>query len=126
MKLKFNTFFILLIILFQDILTKDASFLDKRIYPKRKSIKGLQPDGQDPGPLIGNAVHTVSFNFVWFDWQPEFKYDTCSSNEFKFSNFCYKLNTGIIEKIKKYTDSEIMVTAVVYGVPQWARRGSCY
>ena len=126
MKLKFNTFFILLIILFQKILTKDGSFIDKRKYPNRKSIKGLQPDGQDPGPIIGNAVHTVAFNFVWLDWQPEFKNIPCSSNEYSYNNYCYKLIPSIIEQVKKYTESEVMVTAIVYGVPKWARRGPCY
>ena len=125
MKLKFNTFFILLIILFQNILTKDASFLDKRKYPNRKSIKGVQPDGQDIGQIIGNAVHTVAYNFVWLYWQPTLKQGTCSSNEFSYNDLCYKLSTDTIEKIKKYTDAEVMVTAVVYGVPQWARIGGC-
>ena len=124
MKNNYNTFFILFIILFQNIITRDDSFYDKRKYPNRKSIKGLQPDGQDTGQIIGNEVHTVAFNFVWQYWQPTLKKGTCSSNEFSYNGFCYTLIPSIIETIKTYTKAEVMVTAVVYGVPQWARR-SC-
>ena len=65
MKNHFISFFIIIIVLFQNILTKDDSFIDKRRYPNRKSIKGLQPDFQPIEQIIGNAVHTVAINFVW-------------------------------------------------------------
>ena len=126
MKNNFNTFFILFIILFQNILTKDASFLDKRKYPNRKSIKGLQPDGQDTGQIIGNEVHTVAYNIVWLYWQPTLKKGTCSSDEYSYNGFCYTLNRDTIDKIKIYTNADVMVTAVVYGVPDWARRPCSY
>ena len=126
MKNNFNTFFILFIILFQSILTKDASFLDKRKYPNRKSIKGLQPDGQDTGQIIGNEVHTVAYNIVWLYWQPTLKKGTCSSDEYSYNGFCYTLNRDTIDKIKIYTNADVMVTAVVYGVPDWARRPCSY
>ena len=124
MKKNFNGIFLILIILFQSILTRDDSFRDKRKYPNRKSIKGLQPDGQDTGQVIGNEVHTVAFNFVWQYWQPTLKKGNCGSNEFSYNGLCYTLSPGTIETIKTYTNAEVMVTAVVYGVPQWARR-SC-
>ena len=125
MKKNLNFFFILFIILFQHILTKDDSFKDKGKYPNRKSIKGLQPDYQPIGQIIGNAVHTVAMNFEWYVWQPTLKKGTCAElTEASFNGYCYVINTIEIDAIKKYTDEEIMVTAVVYGVPEWARR-SC-
>ena len=66
-------FFILLIFLLQTFLAKDSSFHNKRKYPNRKSIKGLQPDFQKIEQIIGNAVHTVAINFVWANWQPKLK-----------------------------------------------------
>ena len=42
------------------------SFQDKNTYPKKKDIKGIQPDGQDPNQMIGNGVSTVAFNLPWF------------------------------------------------------------
>ena len=81
MKKNYNTFFILFIILFQNISKRDEYFKDKRKYPNRKSIKGLQPDGQDTAQVIGNEVHTVAFIFVWQYWKPTLKKGACSSNE---------------------------------------------
>ena len=114
---------ILLIIVFQitQVVTDD-SFTNKREYPNRKSIKGLQPDNQDINQIIGNAVHTVAINFVWQFWQPKLKKGTCSSNEFSYNGLCYTLDLGIIDKVKAYTKAEVMVTGIFYGVPSWARR----
>ena len=64
-------FFILLIFLFQTCLAKDSSFLNKRKYPNRKSIKGLNPDFQQIDQIVGNSVHSVTINFVWSNWQPK-------------------------------------------------------
>ena len=125
MKKNLNSFFILFTILFNHILAKDESFKDKRKYPNRKSIKGLQPDYQPIGQIIGNAVHTVAMNFEWHVRQPTRKQGTCAeSTEVSFNGYCYVINTIEIDAIKQYTEAEIMVTAVVYGVPEWARR-SC-
>jgi hypothetical protein len=119
-----NALFLIFIFAFQNIQSKDDSFIDKRKYPNRKSIKGLQPDFQTIGQIIGNAVHTVAINFVWIQWQPTLKKGTCSSNEFEYNGLCYILDKNVIEVVKTYTNSEVMVTAVLYGVPSWARR-SC-
>ena len=122
----FNSFFILfiIIIIIENIQTRDDSFFNKRKYPNRKSIKGLQPDFQPIDQIIGNAVHTVAMNFVWSSWQPTLKKGDCSSNEYNYSGLCYKLDQNLINVIKTYTNSEVMVTGIFYGVPQWARR-SC-
>ena len=122
MRKDFNTIVILFIILLQIIQARDDSFIDKRKYPNRKSIKGLQPDFQPINQIIGNAVHTVAINFIWSNWQPTLKKSSCSSSEFLYSGLCYKLDIGLIDVIKTYTNSEIMVTGIFYGVPSWARR----
>jgi hypothetical protein len=116
--------FLFLIFLFQIIKSRDDSFFDKRQYPNRKSIKGLQPDFQNINQIIGNAVHSVAINFVWANWQPTLKKGTCSSNEYSFNNLCYVLDQNLINTVRTYTNSEIMITGVFYGVPEWARR-SC-
>ena len=122
----FNSFFILFIItiIIKNIQTRDDSFFNKKKYPNRKSIKGLQPDFQPIEQIIGNAVHTVAMNFVWASWQPTLKKGECSSNEYSYSGLCYILDQNLINVIKTYTNSEVMVTGIFYGVPQWARR-SC-
>ena len=120
----FNVFRILLIliIIIENIQTRDDSFFNKRQYPNRKSIKGLQPDFQPIEQIIGNAVHTVAMNFVCASWQPTPKKGTCSSNEYSYGGFCYILDQNLINVVRKYTNSEVMVTGIFYGVPQWARR----
>jgi len=56
--------FCLIFLCLNSLQAKDDTFTDKRKYPNRKSIKGLQPDFQDINQIIGNAVHTVAFNLV--------------------------------------------------------------
>ena len=116
--------FLLILICIESLQARDASFTDKRKYPNRKSIKGLQPDGRDINQIIGNAVHSVAMNLVWEYWQPNLKKGSCSSGEFRYNGLCYKLNHGTINLIKQYTKAEVTVTAILYGVPSWARR-SC-
>ena len=115
---------LLFIILLQYIQTRDDSFYNKRQYPNRKGIKGLQPDFQPISQVIGNAVHTIAMNFVWSNWQPKLKKGECSSNEYSYNGLCYLLDQNLINVVKTYTDSEVMVTGIFYGVPSWARR-SC-
>ena len=118
------SFFIIIIILFQNILTKDDSFIDKRRYPNRKSIKDLQPNFQPIEQIIGNAVHIVAINFVWSTQQPTLKKGECPTDEYSYNGLCYKLVSDIINVTKTYTDSEVIVIGIFYGVPVWTRR-SC-
>ena len=64
-----------LLILLVALSTISSRITSKDTYPKRTSIKGLQPepDGQDTNQIIGNQVHGVAFNFVWAFWQPSKK-----------------------------------------------------
>ena len=103
------------------LFTLQDSFLDPTQYPKRKSIKGLQPDFQDFNQVIGNAVHGVAFNFVWETWQPTLT-SNCASNQVKYQNYCFTPQQNHIYSIKIYTKAEVVVTGVLYGVPSWARR----
>ena len=118
----FSNFFTLFLIVLRLIQSRDESFKDRRKYPNRKSIKGLQPDYQQIEQITGNAVHNIAINFVWSSWQPILKSSPCSSNEYSFNGLCYILDTRLINVIKTYTDSEIVVTGVFYGTPTWARR----
>ena len=110
---------LLLLFLFQ-------SFLNERIrdtYPKKKDIKGIQPDLQDPNQMIGNKVSTVAFNFPWFEWQPTRK-SSCTSSEFQYDGFCYKINQFALNQIRTYTNAGLTITGILYGVPEYARE-SC-
>ncbi len=91
---------------------------NKDVYPVRKSIKGIQPDNADTQTLINNNVHGVVFNMVWEDLQKS-KHSDCVAGEVKYKGYCYK--TNYVDKIKEFTDAGVVVTAIVYGVPEWAR-----
>ncbi|MBQ9395016.1 MAG: hypothetical protein IJU23_05805 [Proteobacteria bacterium] len=95
----------------------------KDVYPKRKSIKGLQPDFQDTNEVIGNAVHGVAMNLVWDSWEQS-PHSNCGANEVLYDGHCFTIDALTANTIKTYSDAGIVVTAVVYGVPEWCRR-SC-
>lgn len=90
-------------------------------YPVRKSIKSLQPDFQDRAQIIGNEVHGVAMNLVWANWQPQ-QSKSCGANQVQYDGYCFNKNQAIIDAIREYTNHGVVVTAVVYGVPDWARR----
>ena len=90
-------------------------------YPVRKSIKSLQPDFQDRAQIIGNEVHGVAMNLVWAEWQPQ-QSRSCGANQVQYDGYCFNKNQAIIDAIREYTNHGVVVTAVVYGVPDWARR----
>ena len=92
-------------------------------YPVRKSIKGLQPDWQDRNQIIGNEVHGVAMNLVWAEWQPS-QTSSCGSGQVLYDGYCFSVNSSYADAIRDYTNHGIVVTAVIYGVPAWARR-SC-
>ena len=110
-----------LLILLVALSTISSRITSKDTYPKRTSIKGLQPDGQDTNQIIGNQVHGVAFNFVWAFWQPS-KKTSWASGEVKYNGYCFKVDKSTASQVKTYSDNGVVVTGVFYGVPSWARR----
>ena len=94
----------------------------KDTYPKRQSIKGLQPDFQSRQQVYGNATHGVAMNMVWYEWQPA-QSTSCTAGQYQYDGYCFTIHQRYIDAIKDYSDHGVVVTAVVYGVPNWARRG---
>ncbi len=90
-------------------------------YPERKSIKGLQPDFQDPLQILGNAVHGVAMNFIWMNWQPT-KSTTCTEGQVQYDGYCFNIDQKTADTVKTYSDAGIVITGVFYGVPEFARR----
>lgn len=109
---------ILIVLLLTEISPKLTS---KDIYPTRQSIKGIQPDFQDPNQIIGNAIHGVAFNFVWEVWQPS-PTSSCSSGQYLYDGYCFNIDQHTVDHVKTYSDNGVVVTGVFYGVPGWARR----
>ncbi|GEM_PF-653469 len=96
----------------------------KDTYPTRKSIKGLQPDFQDMNQIVGNDVHGVAMNMVWAIWQPS-QTGSCGAGQVLYDGNCFSIDGNTANTIKAYSDKGVLVTAIIYGVPGWARISNC-
>lgn len=92
-------------------------------YPTRSAyrIKGLQPDFFDPDQVAGNNTGGVSMNLVWATWEPAVSSAPCGADSEAYDGHCFTVATNIDAAIADYSARGVVVTAIVYGVPAWAR-----
>jgi len=65
---------------------------------------------------------SVAMNLVWQGWEPAVKSPPCGDGEQEFDGHCFVVSGGVDGEIRDYTALGVVVTAVVYGVPEWARQ----
>ncbi len=102
----------------------DASTLIGLPYPDLDPyrIKGIQPDfWADTNELVSHNTGVVSMNTVWATWEPAAKAPPCAASQQEYDGHCFTIDTNVDQAIRTWTNAGVMVTAIVYGVPAWAR-----
>ncbi|MBN6034105.1 DUF5722 domain-containing protein [Amycolatopsis sp. 195334CR] len=95
-------------------------------YPDRSDyrIKSIQPDSwPDKDEIAGNNTGGVALNLVWAEWEPELRLAPCPAGQIEYDGHCFRVPTGLDTDIREWTARGLVVTAVIFGTPQWARAG---
>lgn len=95
-------------------------------YPTRTAMrmKGLQPDfWPNKDEVAGNNAGGVAMNLVWAFWEPDLATGACAADQEELDGHCFTVDAGVDAAIAEYSAKGVVVTAVVYGVPAWARAG---
>lgn len=97
-------------------------------YPTRNgyNIKAIQPDNwANSNELINANTSGVAINLVWSSWQPTLKAAQCDVNtEVQYGGYCFQIQEGVNAQIKYWSSRGVLITAIVWGVPEWANIGS--
>jgi hypothetical protein len=97
-------------------------------YPEvdARGVKGIVYSPGDPNQRIpmlkGAGTKLVGYNIPWFVVEPTRRSAPCGGGEFQYDGYCYRDVVG--NQIKSLNDAGMRVTAVLYGVPEWARTGN--
>ncbi len=91
-------------------------------YPTRTGfdIKSITTDFWDRSELLNAGTEGVAANLVWENWQPTLS-SNCTPSQIKFEGQCFTVELAFDHMIQYWSGQGKNVTAVLYGVPSWAR-----
>ena len=94
-------------------------------YPEKTAyqLKALQPDfWPDKNEIAGNGTGGIAVNMVWASWEPQPTSLPCAPGTIEYDGHCYSVDNGFDNAVRSTRKMGVHVTAVVYGVPEWARQ----
>ena len=110
------------------------------LYPKidNYKIKGLTTSADfwpDKDEIINNYAGRMAVNLKWNEWEPFVKLPPCDIFEYEYDNHCFVINDKLYRNILnrdrlnrdilEWSHRGLVVTGVIYGVPNWARINDC-
>lgn len=96
-------------------------------YPNRSTyqIKAIQPDRwPNKDEISGNNTGGVVFNMVWDEWEANRNSPPCAAGEIIFDQHCFQLRGDYDNDLREYSRRGLVITAIVFGTPAWARNTS--
>lgn len=94
------------------------------LYPERTGVrvKGVYPDfWPNPEQIAASGAGIVALEFSWNAWEQTRSAPPCGTGMVPYDGHCFRLDPLVHSTVLEYSRRDVAVTAVITGVPTWAR-----